>query len=67
MMTNIISKNNQSLRVGQRVSIGTYSGVARYVGPIPETEFIWVGVEWDDSSRGKHDGIHNGIRYFKAL
>lgn len=66
-MTNIISKNNQSIRVGQRVLIGTYSGVARYVGPIPETESIWVGVEWDDSSRGKHDGIHNDIRYFKAM
>lgn len=66
-MTNIINNNNQSIRVGRRVCIGTYFGVARYVGPIPETESIWVGIEWDDSSRGKHDGVHNGVRYFKAL
>ncbi|TAQ88541.1 hypothetical protein B7494_g3162 [Chlorociboria aeruginascens] len=24
----------------------------------------WLGVEWDDPSRGKHDGEHQGVRYF---
>ena len=24
----------------------------------------WVGVEWDDSSRGKHNGEHDGVQYF---
>jgi hypothetical protein len=28
---------------------------------------IWLGVEWDDASRGKHDGAHSdGVRYFTA-
>ena len=39
---------------------------------IPRTVFLlsapfigdWLGVEWDDPSRGKHDGSHNGQRYF---
>lgn len=66
-MTDLISNNNQSIKVGRRVCIGTYFGVVRYVGPIPGTESIWVGVEWDDSSRGKHNGIHNGVRYFNAM
>ena len=24
----------------------------------------WIGVEWDDQSRGKHDGVHDGVKYF---
>lgn len=63
-MTDVVGK---PIKVGRRVCVGTYTGVVRYVGPIPGTEFTWVGVEWDDSFRGKHDGIHNGIRYFKTL
>lgn len=65
-MTDVRS-NIKSITVGLRVSVGMYFGVVRYIGPILGTESIWVGVEWDDSSRGKHDGIHDGIRYFKAL
>ena len=25
---------------------------------------VWLGVEWDLSSRGKHSGDHEGIQYF---
>ena len=25
---------------------------------------MWLGVEWDDASRGKHDGIYEDTRYF---
>jgi hypothetical protein len=30
------------------------------------TEGEWVGVEWDDPTRGKHDGSHAGVRYFEC-
>ncbi|CCE87256.1 Piso0_005799 [Millerozyma farinosa CBS 7064] len=39
----------------------------KYVGKLEE---VWgdgeiaLGVEWDDPTRGKHDGSHNGRRYF---
>ncbi len=26
----------------------------------------WLGVEWDDASRGKHDGSKDGVRYFET-
>lgn len=27
---------------------------------------MWIGVEWDDPDRGKHNGSVNGIHYFKT-
>ncbi|CCE86149.1 Piso0_005799 [Millerozyma farinosa CBS 7064] len=39
----------------------------KYVGKLEEVwgdEEIALGVEWDDPTRGKHDGSHNGRRYF---
>ncbi|XP_077574377.1 tubulin-specific chaperone E isoform X2 [Stigmatopora nigra] len=36
------------------------------LGPSPplHSTGVWLGVEWDDPSRGKHDGCHQGVRYF---
>ena len=25
---------------------------------------LWLGVEWDNPERGKHDGLHENRRYF---
>lgn len=36
----------------------------RFVGEVAGTTGTWLGVEWDDSARGKHDGCHKGVRYF---
>lgn len=55
---------------GERVSIkdreGQCRGTVRYIGNIHAKEGIWVGVEWDDPERGKHDGSLNGHRYFQC-
>ena len=32
--------------------------VVRYTGAVAGQEGEWVGVEWDDPTRGKHDGSH---------
>ena len=29
------------------------------------TKGEWLGVEWDEPTRGKHQGIHEGVQYFK--
>uniref|UniRef100_A0A665SYK2 Tubulin-specific chaperone E n=1 Tax=Echeneis naucrates TaxID=173247 RepID=A0A665SYK2_ECHNA len=50
--------------VGRRVSCGGERATVRYVGPVPPTAGVWVGVEWDDPDRGKHDGSHEGVQYF---
>ncbi|KAJ1461397.1 CAP Gly-rich domain-containing protein [Pelagophyceae sp. CCMP2097] len=47
-------------RVGRRVrDRGGHAGTVRYVGPVATAKQagdVYVGVEWDDGTRGKHDG-----------
>lgn len=50
--------------VGARVLISQHRATVRYVGPVVGQKGVWVGVEWDDPSRGKHDGSTGGNKYF---
>ncbi|NXM69181.1 TBCE protein, partial [Serilophus lunatus] len=52
--------------MGRRVSCGPDYGTVRYVGSVSRTAGIWLGVEWDDPQRGKHDGSYEGTQYFKC-
>jgi hypothetical protein len=53
-----------SLSVGRRVQVLTDKGTVKYVGRVDNQTGMWVGIEWDDPSRGKHDGSAGGKRYF---
>ncbi|KAM6539408.1 hypothetical protein FALCPG4_001215 [Fusarium falciforme] len=55
---------SSSHRIGQRVSYDGALCTVRFVGEVAGTTGTWLGVEWDDSARGKHDGCHKGVRYF---
>jgi tubulin-specific chaperone E len=51
--------------LGKRIE--THDGAratVRWVGSVQGQDGVWVGVEWDDPTRGKHDGSHDGKRYF---
>lgn len=50
--------------VGQRRSYAGDLCTVRYVGTVEGTSGEWLGVEWDDPTRGKHSGEHRGVRYF---
>ncbi|XP_008314685.1 tubulin-specific chaperone E [Cynoglossus semilaevis] len=52
--------------VGRRVLCGADRATVRYVGPVPPTTGLWLGVEWDEPDRGKHDGSHDGVQYFSC-
>ena len=52
---------------GQRLSYDEALCTVRYVGPLKGTKGTWLGVEWDDSQRGKHDGRYQGEVLFKCL
>ena len=53
--------------IGARVEVGSERATVRFRGEVPPTKGSWLGVEWDNSSRGKHDGLHNGVRYFTPV
>ncbi|KAG6814569.1 hypothetical protein H0H92_000097 [Tricholoma furcatifolium] len=47
-----------------RISLAGYLGTVKYTGPVEGTSGTWLGVEWDDPSRGKHNGVKDGKQYF---
>ncbi|PBP24547.1 CAP-Gly domain-containing protein [Diplocarpon rosae] len=56
---------SSSYHVGKRVSLKGRLCTIRYIGPVEGTrsDKEYLGVEWDDL-KGKHDGTHQGKRYF---
>jgi len=61
------ASEERTFTVGDRVqSKDGKRATVRYVGDIQGATPIegWVGVEWDDKDRGKHDGVAYGNRYF---
>lgn len=53
-----------SLKVGDRIQVDQDVATVRYIGPVDDTEGDWLGVEWDDATRGKHSGEKDGKSYF---
>ncbi|KZV96199.1 RNI-like protein [Exidia glandulosa HHB12029] len=49
---------------GTRIALNDHNGTVRWVGQVQGTKGSWLGVEWDDPARGKHDGVKDGVRYF---
>ncbi|KAK5074344.1 hypothetical protein LTR64_006511 [Lithohypha guttulata] len=56
-----------SLYVGRRLSFEGSLCTVRYTGSLAGTKGEWLGVEWDDPSRGKHDGKHKDEQVFTCL
>ncbi|OCL12900.1 tubulin-specific chaperone-like protein E [Glonium stellatum] len=52
---------------GKRLSFDGQLCTVRYFGEVQGTKGEWLGVEWDDPTRGKHSGENGGIRYFECV
>jgi hypothetical protein len=50
--------------IGKRLSYDGRLCTIRYYGEVQGTKGEWLGVEWDDPTRGKHAGEHQGVKYF---
>lgn len=61
-------ETTKDFQIGDRVlskgSDKQSRGTVKYLGDVIGTKGSWIGVDWDDPSRGKHDGSHEGSRYF---
>jgi hypothetical protein len=53
--------------VGARVVVARELATVRYIGPVAQQAGTWIGLEWDDASRGKHDGSTGGVKYFSCV
>ncbi|XP_062601476.1 tripartite motif-containing protein 55-like isoform X2 [Saccostrea cucullata] len=42
------------------------SGIVKYAGRLKDRDGIYIGVELDSEGDGKHDGMIEGVRYFKC-
>ncbi|KAI8636733.1 CAP Gly-rich domain-containing protein [Parasitella parasitica] len=54
------------LHVGSRIQVGKDRATVRFIGTVKDTKGDWLGVEWDDPNRGKHNGTHQGTEYFSC-
>uniref|UniRef100_A0A8R1TLI8 Tubulin-specific chaperone E n=1 Tax=Onchocerca volvulus TaxID=6282 RepID=A0A8R1TLI8_ONCVO len=54
------------LTVGDRVEVGGNRGTIKYIGNVEGYDGEWIGIDWDNPERGKHDGFLKGKRYFQA-
>ncbi|KLO19152.1 RNI-like protein [Schizopora paradoxa] len=62
-----MTEANHLPALGTRFALHGYTGTIRFAGQVQGTQGIWLGVEWDDPSRGKHDGAKDGVQYFSCL
>ena len=53
-------------KTGQRLLYQGCKATIRFIGEVKGTTGTWLGVEWDDPSRGKHNGSKDGIEYFRC-
>ena len=56
-----------NFHLGQRFSFDGSLCTLQYIGPVDGQNGEWHGVEWDDTSRGKHNGTLDGVFYFKCV
>ncbi|KAL4483876.1 hypothetical protein ABPG72_006251 [Tetrahymena utriculariae] len=65
----LLSKSHQYLN--RRVECQSFYGTIKYSGPLihegrpaNSENQLWFGVEWDDETRGRHNGTVKGTQYF---
>ncbi|KAK9831076.1 hypothetical protein WJX74_002445 [Apatococcus lobatus] len=54
------------IRVGDRAELEGCRVTVRFSGSLSGKEGHWVGVEWDDVLKGKHEGKLEGQQYFSC-
>ena len=62
-----MTDNAHLFTVGDRLQIGREHATVRYIGEVIGQVDIWIGLEWDDPSRGKHNGCTGGHQYFNCV
>lgn len=53
-----------NIQIGTRIQVNGDRATVRFIGTVEGTKGEWLGVEWDEPARGKHNGTHKGVKYF---
>ncbi|XP_045465078.1 tubulin-specific chaperone E [Harmonia axyridis] len=61
-----MAKSEKIFQIGDRIECSDSIGTVKYIGNIEGYSSIWLGIDWDDPNRGKHNGNFNGKQYFEA-
>ncbi|XP_014777020.1 tubulin-specific chaperone E [Octopus bimaculoides] len=59
-------EDGSELVIGDRIECDDYFGTIKFIGEVDAMEGVWLGIDWDEIHRGKHDGSYKGRRYFQA-
>merc|ERR1739838_168595 len=62
--TSLVVMVTRKLCIGDRISVDNEIATIKFVGSVPPTKGEWLGVEWDNPERGRHNGSKDGIQYF---
>lgn len=54
-------------KTGTRIFLSGHFGTIKFIGSVRGTTGIWLGIEWDDPQRGRHDGAKDGVQYFTCV
>ena len=68
---NLQKNDDISNLLNKRVELNEKTATIKYVGPLKHKKDanqneIWFGLEWDDVTRGKHNGTVENFEYFKT-
>ncbi|KAI9472262.1 MAG: hypothetical protein EXX96DRAFT_642823 [Benjaminiella poitrasii] len=55
-----------TIHVGSRIQVGKDRATIKFIGSVINSKGEWLGIEWDDPLRGKHDGTHEQVKYFSC-
>ena len=66
-MSDFTMSTQNLITIGTRFHLSSgHFGTIEYIGHVTGTDGLWYGVEWDDPTRGRHDGVKDGKRYFSC-
>lgn len=60
------SESTVTPAIGDRIECNGQFGTVKYIGPVEGYLDTWLGIDWDDPDRGKHNGTVKGKQYFEA-
>lgn len=60
------SESKIAPNINDRIECNGQFGTVKYIGPVDGYTDTWLGIDWDDPERGKHNGTVKEKHYFET-